>query len=278
MVTKKDEPLVSINIPTWNSERTLDKCLRSAINQVYCNIEIIVIDSYSHDRTLEIAKKYNAKVFFAKTLAEARRIGVEKSLGKYVFFLDSDQMMEADTIIRCVKVCEDGGYDMVTLFEQSIIQRNTFIERVIAYDKWLFHSLHDDHPIYGAAIPRFFKTEILRKITWPEDIAVQEHNIIYNRAVKAGGKVTFLDERIYHHEPSSLSDYARKFYRYGFYYISALRQNSRLVLSHSMPRRAYFSTKALKQPTLFPALFLLYLIKGAATFAGVISYFLMKNE
>lgn len=268
-------PLVSINIPTYNSGRTLNKCLRSVISQTYRNIEIILIDSYSHDRTLEIAKNYGVKVYFADTLSEARKIGVEKSLGKYVFFLDSDQILGSEVIRKCVDKCEED-YDLITLFERSIIEKNTFIEKVIAYDKWLFHSQHDDHPVYGAAIPRFFRTKVLRRITWPEGISVQEHNIIYYRTVKAGGKVTFIDEYLYHHEPSSLSHYARKFYRYGFYYIPALRENSKLVLSHSMPRRVYFSRKALREPILFPALFLFYLIKGAATFAGVISYFLTR--
>jgi len=185
------KPLVSINIPTYRSQQTLKECLLSVINQEYHNVEIIVIDSHSRDRTLEIAKKYGAKTYFADTLSEARKIGVEKSHGKYILFLDSDQILTSDIIEKCVNKCEKEGYDLVTLFEKSLIQRNTPIERAIAYDKWLFHSQRDNHPVYGSAIPRFFRTDILRKIKWPKSLGVQEHNIIYHRLMKVGSRVTF---------------------------------------------------------------------------------------
>jgi glycosyltransferase involved in cell wall biosynthesis len=271
-------PLVSVNIPTYNSEKTLDECLRSIANQTYRNIEIIIVDSYSYDQTLEIAKNYGAKIYFADTLSEARKVGVENSLGKYVFFVDSDQVLTPDMIEKCVNKCEKEGYDAITLFERSMIKKGTFIERVIAYDKWLFHSQHDDHPIYGSAIPRFFRTEVLKRIKWPSSLGVQEHNLIYYEVIKMGAKSAFMDLYIYHREPYLLTQFVRKFYRYGFYYIPALHQNKRLVIAHSMPRRVYFSKKALKRPTLFVGILWLYLIKAMATFAGIIAYLLKKGK
>jgi len=267
-------PLVSINIPTYNSEKTLNDCLRSIVSQSYNCIEILVIDSYSFDRTLEIAKEFGVKVYFADTLSEARKLGVEKSLGKYVFFVDSDQVLTPSTIKKCVEKCESEGFDAVTLFECSLVEKNTFTERVIAYDKWLFHSQHDDHPIYGSAIPRFFRTSIFRTIKWPVGLGVQEHNIIYFEAVKAGAKVTFMEVPIYHREVHSLAHFARKFYRYGSQYIVALHENKEMAIAHSMPRRVYFSRKALKNPQLFAGLFLLYFVKGFAALMGVLSYYL----
>jgi probable beta-1,3-galactosyltransferase len=56
-------PLVSVIIPTYNSSRTLEKCLKSIKNQTYKNIEIIVVDNNSIDNTKEIAKKYTGKVY-----------------------------------------------------------------------------------------------------------------------------------------------------------------------------------------------------------------------
>jgi len=147
-------PLVSINIPTYNSEKTLDECLGSAKEQSYSNVEILVIDSYSRDGTLGITGRYGARVYFAPSLSEARRLGVEKSLGKYILFLDSDQVLPKDAIAKCVAKCEREGWDALTFFEQSIVERNTFAQRVIAYDKWLFHAEQDDDPLYGSAIPR----------------------------------------------------------------------------------------------------------------------------
>ena len=58
--------LVSITIPTYNSERSLGECLVAAKKQTYKNTEIIVIDSYSKDKTLEIAKKFKCKLLCVK--------------------------------------------------------------------------------------------------------------------------------------------------------------------------------------------------------------------
>jgi len=52
-----NKPLVSVIIPTFNSGGTLGKCLRSIRNQTYGNVEIIVVDKFSTDKTKEIAKK-----------------------------------------------------------------------------------------------------------------------------------------------------------------------------------------------------------------------------
>lgn len=67
-------PLVSINIATYNSEKTLTKCLDSIKCQTYKNIEIIIMDSYSKDNTLAISRAFGAKIFFAPSLALARKV------------------------------------------------------------------------------------------------------------------------------------------------------------------------------------------------------------
>jgi len=268
-----DMPLVSVNIPTYNSAKTLDETLASIASQTYKNIEIIIIDSFSKDGTLEIAKKYGAKIFDADSLALARKIGVENSSGKYIFLVDSDQTLDKDTIERCVKTCEEEGFDVVTLFEQSKIVKNTFAEKVIAYDKWLFHSLQDDDPIHGTAIPRFFKAEYLKKIDYLNNPPITfEHSIIHNEVVRMGAKVKFIESHIYHYETPTFRDVFKKFKRYGYYYLPAVGKDAKLVFHHSLPRRAYFNPKALKNPVLFMGLFYLYFVKGVATLSGIISY------
>ena len=58
--------LVSVTIPTFNSEKTLEKTLENVKNQTYKNIEIIIVDSYSDDKTLEIAKKSNVNIVMCR--------------------------------------------------------------------------------------------------------------------------------------------------------------------------------------------------------------------
>jgi len=83
----KDKPLVSIIIPTYNSEKTLAKCLESIKNQTYRNIEVIIVDRFSKDSTIEIARKYKVRVLqFNCERAKAKNFGLRNAKGKYVFF------------------------------------------------------------------------------------------------------------------------------------------------------------------------------------------------
>jgi glycosyltransferase involved in cell wall biosynthesis len=81
-----EESLVSIVIPTFNSERTLSKCLESIKNQTYSNIEVIVVDKFSQDKTVEIASKFKVKVFtiIAKERNEQLNYGIRQAKGRYV--------------------------------------------------------------------------------------------------------------------------------------------------------------------------------------------------
>ena len=272
------KPLVSINIPTYNSEKTLVKCLDSVKNQTYKNVEIIVMDSYSRDNTLKISESYGAKIVLAPTLASARKAGSDASRGDYILMLDSDQILEPDVIERCVRACEEEGFDGATLFEKSLITTNTFVERVIAYDKEIFHSLQDDDPVKGTAIPRFFKASYFKRIDFENNPPITfEHTIIHKKIVDMGAKIKFIDAYIWHHETTTIREVARKFFRYGYYYIPVYRQDKKLAVYHSMPRRTYFHYKAFKNPVLFIGLFYVYFVKAISAASGAV-LFLLKNK
>ncbi len=271
-------PLVSINIATYNSEKTLSKCLDSIRNQTYKNLEIIIMDSYSKDKTLETAKSFGAIIVYAPTLASARKAGSDASKGDYIFIVDSDQILEKDVVEKCVYACEKEGYDGVTLFEKSLIIKGTFVENVIAYDKEIFHSLQDDDPIKGTAIPRFFRAGFFKKVEFEKNPPITfEHTIIHHKIVEMGAKIKFVNAFIWHHETATIREVARKFFRYGYYYIPAYKFNKELAIHHSMPRRTYFHYKALKNPVLFAGLFYVYFVKAISASLGAVSY-LVNNK
>ncbi|MFH0790119.1 MAG: glycosyltransferase [Candidatus Omnitrophota bacterium] len=273
------EPLVSINIATYNSEKTLVKCLDSVKNQAYKNIEIIIMDSYSKDKTVDIAKSYGAKIVFAPTLASARKQGAQASQGDYVFILDSDQILEPDVIEKCAGTCELEGFDGVTCFEKSLIIKNTFVERVIAYDKEIFHSLQDDDPVKGTAIPRFFRASFFKRVEFDKNPPITfEHTIIHHKIVQMGAKIKFVNAYIWHHETATINEVARKFFRYGYYYIPAYKFNRELAMRHSMPRRTYFHYKALRNPVLFIGLFYVYFVKAASAALGALTYLFKRVD
>lgn len=98
-------PLVSIIVPAYNVEKYLSRCLKSLIQQTYSNLEIIVVNDGSTDKTGDIAEKFRAtdqriKVIHQKNggLSNARNNGLKNVNGAYISFVDSDDYVEKDYI------------------------------------------------------------------------------------------------------------------------------------------------------------------------------------
>jgi|APSaa5957512576_1039674.scaffolds.fasta_scaffold85731_1 teichuronic acid biosynthesis glycosyltransferase TuaG len=93
-------PLVSIIMPAYNSGEYIDEAIKSVLSQSYKNYELIIIDDCSRDSTFEILKYYSEKynnIFYYKNRVNrgpgsSRNIGIKKSTGEYIAFLDSDDI------------------------------------------------------------------------------------------------------------------------------------------------------------------------------------------
>ena len=93
--------LISVIIPAYNSEQYILRCLDSVFNQTYKNIEIIVVNDGSTDKTREIVEQLDNVILLNKEnggLCSSRKYGVKNSKGKYIIFLDSDDYLESDFI------------------------------------------------------------------------------------------------------------------------------------------------------------------------------------
>ena len=103
----KRNPLVSVVIPTLNEERFLGQCLETIKNQTYKNVEIIVVDNGSADKTVAIAKKHGARAYQAgPERAGQVNFGVKKAKGKYCYRVDGDFILEPEVVEQCVEKCE----------------------------------------------------------------------------------------------------------------------------------------------------------------------------
>ena len=100
------EKLVSIIVPVYNVENYLTECIESTLKQTYHNVEIILIDDGSTDRSGKICDTYankdnRIKVFHKKNggLSDARNMGIGKVTGEYIYFLDSDDILDRKSVV-----------------------------------------------------------------------------------------------------------------------------------------------------------------------------------
>ncbi|VVB89713.1 Glycosyltransferase AglE [uncultured archaeon] len=103
--------LVSIIIPTYNRKDKLERLINSILQSNYPieRIEIIVVDDASSDGTDELINKKFKNISYIrneeeKFLAESRNIGAIKAKGRYMFFIDDDNIIEKDTIVQLINV------------------------------------------------------------------------------------------------------------------------------------------------------------------------------
>src|SRR2546429_4024838 len=103
-----EHPLVSVIIPTKNSERTIRACLESVRAQTYRNFEIVVVDNFSSDSTVRIAKEYADLVLLAGPERTSQvKLGAANSKGDFIYKIDSDFVLEPSVLERAVRVALD---------------------------------------------------------------------------------------------------------------------------------------------------------------------------
>ena len=101
----KSKKLISIIVPVYNVENYIEECLDSIKNQTHKDIEVILVNDGSTDGSREICEQYCEKDSRFKLinqenqgLSEARNVGVRASIGEYIFFVDSDDVVKVDIL------------------------------------------------------------------------------------------------------------------------------------------------------------------------------------
>jgi glycosyltransferase involved in cell wall biosynthesis len=118
--TADADPLVSVIVPTKNSAATLEACLDSVARQTYRALEVIVVDNHSSDQTASIAQQMGATLFDGGPERSAQRnLGIARSRGDYVLWLDSDMMLLERAVERAVAQAEATGAAGVFIPERS---------------------------------------------------------------------------------------------------------------------------------------------------------------
>ena len=120
--------LFSIIVPVFNVEKYIDACIESLLIQPYGNFEIILVDDGSPDNCPEICDQYRMKDHRIKVihkknggLSDARNEGLKIASGEYILFVDSDDMIEKDSLSGVAKAIENNNRPDVVFLEAKKI-------------------------------------------------------------------------------------------------------------------------------------------------------------
>ena len=133
------EDLVSIVTPTYNCGKFITETIESVIGQTYKNWEMIIVDDCSKDNTQEIVKKYlkNDKrikyIKFEKNqgAAIARNTAIREAKGRYIAFLDSDDLWSKDKLEKQINFMKKNSYSFTCTAYEQIDENNNLLNKII---------------------------------------------------------------------------------------------------------------------------------------------------
>lgn len=170
---KQAENLISVIVPMYNSEKTIERCVKSIQCSSYEKIEIILVDDGSKDNTVEICRKMQEndsriEIYIKENsgAGETRSYGLRKASGNYVAFVDSDDWIEADMYEKLYRriikdkldVCFCGYYfwgyrknrrEEPMRFRKSIYKRDEMLKEVIHNTVWFPSSTMQKSSLVG---------------------------------------------------------------------------------------------------------------------------------
>lgn len=181
------QPLISVIIPVYGVGKYISQCLESVINQTYKNLEIIVVNDGTKDRSADIAKEYAAKDSRIKVydfqnggLSVARNRGLEIATGEYISYLDSDDWLDTKMYETLLETAMKNEADMVKC---GIIETNGAAEEKITFSdvKIINNEQHKAFKNYFKGIlwtiacNGLYRCDLAKKVKFPENI-VHEDN------------------------------------------------------------------------------------------------------
>ncbi len=139
-------PLVTIGIPMYNVENYIEKSLLSVLSQTYQNIEILVVDDCSTDSSADVVRRLQTSHPFGQRISlitqlanqgvsEARNSVIAHAKGKYIYFVDSDDFIEPDTIEKMLIEAEENETDVVIASSKTLNTYNGKEENFFVLDK-----------------------------------------------------------------------------------------------------------------------------------------------
>ncbi len=223
-----NEQLISIIIPVYKTEYSLLKAaIESAIYQTYENVEIILVDDGSPDECGSICDNYakidnRVKVLHTinQGVSAARNSGIDVSIGAYIFFLDSDDTIELNTIETLLDIQKNTSADVVGVCcnDVSDSRDSNQVKKIVSLDTnqaiellSLNKSLYKGQEI-TAVWGKLYSRNILNGVKFNEKISIGEDFIFNLEVFVKASKVVYCNQRLYNYNFVSTSIMNNKSY------------------------------------------------------------------
>lgn len=210
---------ISVIVAVYNTEKYVEKCLNSLLNQTYKNIEIIVVEDGSTDNSKEVLKKYannkKIKIIYNKKnsgLSYSRNVGLENATGDYIGYIDSDDYVDLDYYEKLMQAIVDNKAE-IAICDIKVVDEETnteVISRCCNSDEFNVYNVVDNG-LAASACNKLFKKELISKYKFAEgkvneDIAVVIPTLVNAKKIAYANTYYYYVQRGGSIQNSSFSD------------------------------------------------------------------------
>lgn len=213
---------ISVIVPAYNVENQIERCIRSILSQTYSNLELIVIDDGSADKTFAICEQIAAKDGRVRPVhqknagpAAARNRGMAAATGMWLMFVDSDDWIEPDCILKAYQAAAKRNADLV-LFNMQYEYGNGRIQKVVPLDgnerifsgaklrcvEDMMLTEHTDRQesfvCMSGPYCKLIKKGIIMNAEYPESLNSGEDACFVYQILKNCGKMVYIADIFYH--------------------------------------------------------------------------------
>lgn len=210
------KPKFSVIIPVYNAEKYIKRSISSVVNQTYKNIEIILIDDGSQDKSRDICEEYSKndnriKVIYQKNsgVSVSRNVGIKNSIAPYIIFVDSDDWIENNMLEKLNKITEEMDVDCITYNINNIVKTGCISVKKMIKD---FIKLIKTETI-NSSCNKVYKREIIEKydVKFDKKIQIGEDllfNLLYLSKIE---DIYFLNENLYNYNRENVNSVTAKY-------------------------------------------------------------------
>ncbi len=204
-------PLISIIIPFYNGESYLERCLDSVVNQTYSNLEIILINDGSTDKSLEICERYlkndsRIKIISKKHggVAMARNAGLDAVTGEYIGFVDSDDYIDENMYMELFNALIHNNCDVATCNFYRVYGEEYFVDHTFPYKNVILNredaikSILLDKELKVYLWTKLFSKKVFENVRFPDGREYEDADVSV-KTLENVDSVIFLNKFFYYY-------------------------------------------------------------------------------
>ena len=202
---------ISVIVPVYNVERYIEKCIRSILEQTFSDIEVIIVNDGSQDRSIDIIHNVfrdgRIKIINKKNagLPQARKTGFENATGRYIVFVDADDWIDSNMLQLLYEKIVSSHADIVccgVLFDDDNGNRieEWNVEEETAYDKEsAIINLHNSCGVYQFMWNKIFSRRVVSGSDFPMGHFVGEDYCTLIPMIEKAVNIIQIPENTYHY-------------------------------------------------------------------------------